>query len=91
MIVASAASVQEAAPSAFVQRVIREGKAFTDFDFPADSSVSLLDAANEHGGLDSRMLQYFESLVWRRLRDVYADAEGGMAVFKKGVQSSDVR
>ena len=61
---------------------------------PRDSQFqfqSLLDIANANGGIDSRTLAYFESLVWRRLGEVYEEAEGGMAIFKKSVEPSDVR
>ena len=72
-----------------MQRIIREGNQFTDHDFPANTQ-SLLDTENENGGIDSKTLAWFETIEWRRLSDVYAEAEGGMMLFKKGIAPSDV-
>jgi len=64
--------------------VIREGKPFTDYDFPANQQ-SLLDTENDNGGLDRKGLTFFQSIIWRRLSDIYKDSEGGMEIFKKGI------
>jgi len=67
-----------------VQRVSGAGKQYTDFDFPANQQ-SLLDTENDNGGLDRSSLAFFKSIVWRRLSDIYLDAEGGMELFKRGI------
>ena len=51
----------------------------------------MLDTENANGGIDSKTLRFFNSIVWRRLSEVYAECEGGMELFKKGVEPSDVR
>ena len=76
--------------SQFVQRIIREGKPFTDNDFPANLQ-SILDTENDNGGIDSKTLAFYKTIVWRRLSEVYAECEGGMALFKSGIEPSDVR
>ena len=76
--------------SAFVQRIIREGKPFTDNDFPA-STQSLLDTENNNGGADKETVTFYESIQWRRLSEVYEGVEGGMEVFKSGIEPGDVK
>ena len=76
--------------SGFVQRVIREGKPFTDNDFPANTQ-SLLDTENDNGGIDSKTISFYKSIVWRRLSDVYEEVEGGMELFKSGIEPGDVK
>lgn len=73
-----------------MQQTIRKGKPFTDVDFVANQS-SLLDSENDNGGLDKHMVAFFKTLVWRRLSDIYKDAQDGMEMFKKGIEPGDVR
>ena len=76
--------------SSFVQRIIREGKLFTDNDFPANTQ-SLLDTENDNGGIDSKTLAFYKSIVWRRLSEIYENVEGGMQLFKSGIEPGDVK
>ena len=74
-------------PSAFVKKVIREGKPFTDSQFPANIN-SLLDTANANGGLDKRSVEWYKTIEWRRAPEIYL---GGCSVFKKGVEPTDIK
>lgn len=76
--------------SSFVQRIIREGKPFTDNDFPANIQ-SILDTENDNGGIDSKTVAFYKTIVWRRLSEVYENVEGGMALFKSGIKPGDVK
>lgn len=73
--------------SSFVRKVIKEGKPFTDFDFPANVN-SLLDEDNNHGGLDNHSVKDFKKLQWRRASEIYPL---GPQIFKKGVEPEDVK
>ena len=64
--------------SSFVRKVIKEGKPFTDHEFPAGVN-SLLDVDNNHGGLDSHSVTYFKKLEWRRASEIYPN---GPCIFK---------
>ena len=77
-------ALSDGALSQQVKRIIKEGQPFRDSDFPANSQ-SLLDTANENGGIDSKTVRYFESVEWRRLSDIYAEQDGGMQLFKQPV------
>ena len=81
---------QTSSMSSFVRRTIDAGKKFTDNDFPANSQ-SLFDHENNNGGLDKAAMGFYNTIVWRRLSDIYAEAEGGMEVFKSGIEPSDAK
>ena len=52
---------------------------------------SILDTENDNGGIDSKTLSFYKTIVWRRLSEVYAECEGGMELFKSGIEPSDVK